>query len=138
MSTYEETLRNISLDADASIAQYTGISGMPGSASPNYGHQFSWVKVTGDHTAGLCTQAANEVPLGVLQNKPQKLGTAATVAIAGVSNIIAGTGGFAAGGRVKPDANGHAVAAATGDLSYGVAIAAAVAGSVGPVFLVRS
>jgi len=133
---YQEALKKISLDADASIAQYTGISGMPGAASPNYGHQYSFVRLTGSHTCGLVTDAATAA-IGVLQSKPQKVGTAATVAElagGGVSYVIAGAA-VAAGDEITADANGHGITAAAGNLSHGTAVEAAAAGALIPVAL---
>lgn len=86
MASYDETLRRITLQADASLASYTGPPGIPGSADPNYGKQYCWVKFTGDHTVGLATAAADAL-VGVLQNKPQRVGEAATVAVGGVSLV---------------------------------------------------
>src|SRR5262252_6534393 len=84
MPSYDETVRKITLQADASLASYTGPPGIPGSADPNYGKQFCFVKLTGDQTVGLATAAADAI-VGVMQNKPQRVGEAATVAIGGVS-----------------------------------------------------
>jgi hypothetical protein len=109
--SYEESLRSISLDADASIGVYTGVPGMPGSADPNAGKQYRFVKVTGAHAVGLAT-AATDAIVGVLQNKPQSTGMAATVGISGVTNVVAG-GNITAGAKVAPDANGAAVVDAT-------------------------
>lgn len=111
MSGYEEALKSISMDADASLGIYTGISGQPGSAVPNYGKMYSFVKVTGKHQVGSCTAATDGV-IGILQNKPQKPGAAATVGISGVSNVMCG-GTVAAGDLVAPDAAGKAVTDAT-------------------------
>jgi hypothetical protein len=137
---YDETLRRISLDADTSIGIYTGVPGMPGSADPNYGKQFCFVKITGEHTAGLATAATGEQVIGVLQNKPQHPANAASVAIrgaGGVSLVQVGTGGIAAGAPVKCDANGKAVTATPGtDPIYGIAVESGAAGSVAPVLLV--
>ena len=108
---YEEALKSISLDADASIGIYTGVPGPPGSASPNGGMQYRFVKVTGKHQAGLCVAATNLV-VGIMQNKPQRPGAAATVAIGGVSLVVAG-GVVAAGDLVAPDSTGRAVTDAT-------------------------
>jgi hypothetical protein len=106
--SYEEVLRSVSLDADASIGIYTGVPGLPGSASPNAGMQYRIVKITGAHQVGLATGAANEPRVGVLQNKPQMPGMASTVGIAGISNVVAGAA-VAAGDYLVPNANGQAV-----------------------------
>lgn len=135
--SYEEALRTISLDADASLAEWTSVPGQPGSAAPNTGQMFRFVKVTGAHQCGLSDATANEVTVGVLQNKPQVLGMAATVAISGVSNVVAG-GAVAAGDRVKVDAEGRGVTAtpATDDgVTVGIALGSAALGQLFPCLL---
>lgn len=116
---YEESLKSISLDADSSIAVYTGVPNQPGSASPNSGHQYKFVTVTGRHQAGLASEG--EGAIGVLQNKPQVTGQAATVGIFGVSVVRSG-GEVAVGEAVAVDATGRGVAAASGDVIVGIAI----------------
>jgi hypothetical protein len=128
---YEETLRAITLDADASIGIYTGPPGVVGSASPNYGKQYHFVKVTGSHAAGLA--GANEDAVGVLQNKPQYETNGATVAIAGISMVFAGAG-ITAGEVVGADANGQATSSAV-TTALGIAIEDAAAGELCPVLL---
>ena len=125
----EESLRSISLKADSSIAVYTGVSGQPGSPVDNAGFQYRFVKVTGTNTAGLCTAAANEVPIGVLQSKPQYLNNGATVGIHGVSKVRGG-GVVAAGNAIKIDSVGRGVAAtlpADAALVVGIALDACAA-----------
>lgn len=135
---YTESLRTISLDADSSLAGYTGVPGLPGSADPNSGKQFRFVKVTGAHTCGLATAAANEVVIGVLQNKPQVTGQAATVATDGVSMVQAG-GSITAGAAVKvKTTTGEAVAATLptdAAVVVGIALAGAASGQLLPVLL---
>lgn len=126
--SYEDTLRSISLDADATLAVYTGVPGQPGSAVPNYGMQYRFVKITGEHQVGLATAAGDPVA-GIMQNKPQKAGQAATVGLGAVSNVIAG-GAVAAGAAVVPDANGRAV---TGSGVWVALAPAAGAGEMIPV-----
>ena len=77
---FQEILHAITLEADASLGGYTGVPGLPGSAEPNGGNQYRFVKVTGAVTVGLADATADEVVVGVLQNKPQDAGHAATVA----------------------------------------------------------
>jgi len=137
MATYEESIRSITLEADASLAVYTGVPGLPGSASPNNGNQYCFVKVTGAHTCGLADTTANEVVIGVLQNKPQVTGAAATVAIRGVSLVEAG-GNISAGNAIKVDASGNGVAAtlpADAALVVGVAVGSGASGQLVPVLL---
>jgi hypothetical protein len=132
---YEEALRAISLDADSSLATYTGPPGVVGSASPNSGKQFRFVKMTGAHQCGLATAAANETVVGVMQNKPQVVGQAVTVAIAGVSMVQAG-GTIAAGDIIKTNSTGLAVTGVAGtDVALGEAIGSAASGQLVPVLL---
>jgi len=119
---YEESLRSISLDADASLAGYTGVPGTPGSAEPNYGKQYTFVKITGAHQVGLAVAAADPV-VGVLQNKPQRVGQAATVGIRGVTNVIA-SAAINAGDKVGTTATGTAVTAAADVLGIAITSAA--------------
>jgi hypothetical protein len=127
VSSYEETLTNITLEAAAGIAVDT--------QPPNEGSGFQYriLQVSGGHQADLYTAAIGEVPFGVLQNKPQVEGMAATVAVHGVSMIEAG-GAIAAGDQVTGDANGLATTGSNPVI--GVAIrAASAAGILVPVML---
>lgn len=131
--SYEESLRSISLNADASIGIYTGVPGLPGSAVPNAGKQYRFLKVTGPDQVGLASAAGPVV--GVLQNKPQKVGQAATVAFSGVSNVIVETLPIAAGNAVEVAAGGGAVAASAG-AKVGIALrTASTVGEIIPVLL---
>lgn len=138
--SWNEAIRTITLSADSSIGIYTGVPGMPGSASPNGGKQYYFVAVTGARQAGLANATSTKFEIaGVLQDKPQVTGAAATVAIRGVSLVVCGTGGLAAGNAVKVDANGAGVAATIGtdadNLIVGVCLAAAAAGGLASVLL---
>jgi hypothetical protein len=131
--SYEESLRSISLNADASIGIYTGVPGLPGSASPNSGKQYRFLKVTGADTVGLATGAA--LAIGVLQNKPQNVGMASTVAISGVTNVVADAVPIAAGAGVEVGANAGAATLAAG-VRVGTALrAASTVGELLPVLL---
>lgn len=132
--SYEEKIQSISLDADSSIGIYTGVPGQPGSASPSGGKQYHFIKVTGAHQVGLCTAAA-DIVAGILQNKPQGPGHAATVGIFGVSNVVAAAA-VAAGVLVAPDAGGKAVLDATNG-RWQTLKAATAAGELIPVLRVR-
>lgn len=131
--SYEESLRSISLVADSSIGVYTGVPGQPGSAVPNAGKQYRFLKVTGSDQAGL---AGAGPAIGVLQNKPQKVGAAATVAIRGVSNVIVETLPIAAGDSVESGAGSGAVKAAAGAKTGTALRTASTVGELIPVLLV--
>lgn len=135
--SFEESLKSISLDADASLAGYTGVSGMPGAADPHYGKAlFRFVKVTAALTVGRVS-ANTDRAVGVCQNKPQTVGAPVTVAFGGVSNLIAGAA-VPAGRPITSDSQGRAVDASgvAGAVVYGESLdAAAGAGHLLPVLL---
>ena len=125
--SYEETLVSITLDADASVGVFTGVAGLRGAPTNPSALQYRFVKVTGEHQAGLVTGAA-DVAVGVLQNKPQAPGDAATVGVQGISNVEA------AGATVTSDAVGRATPGAAN--VKGIALhSAAAAGELIPVLL---
>lgn len=135
---YEESLKSISLDADASLAAQTGISGTPGAANPHYGPAlFRFVKVTGAHRCGRAAAQTDDV-IGVCQNKPQVVGGATTVAFSGVTMMMAGAA-VAAADKISSDNQGRGVplgGAGAGALQYGVAVdAAAAAGHLFPMLI---
>lgn len=130
---YEESLRSVTLLADSSIGIYTGPPGMPGSAAPNNGKKYRFLKITGADTVGLCT-AATDVVCGILQNKPQTVGEESTVGFSGISMVVAGAA-VTAGDLVAPDSQGRAVTDATHGKWQAIKGAAA-AGEVIPVFKV--
>ena len=132
---YNESIVSISLKADSSIAVYTGVPGLPGSTDPNNGFQYRFVKITGASTAGLADTTAAEIPVGVLQNKPQVENAAATVAISGVSLVELG-GTVAAGAGIRNNASGKGVTATAGTHNVlGVALQGGTTGKVVPVLL---
>lgn len=132
--SYEENLRSLTLEADASIGIYTGVPGQPGSASPNTAKQYCFVKVVARNTAGLAVAAA-DVVAGVLQNKPQYPGSAATVGYEGVTNLMMGAT-CAAGALIAPGADGRGVVDAVNGRWQALEPCTA-AGSVIPAFRVR-
>lgn len=103
---YEENVKSISYDSDATIGIYTGVPGQPGSAVPNGGKQFHALTLTGKNQVGLA--GAGAVIFGILQNKPQRPGQAATVAYDGVSACVAGAA-VAVGNILTTDAQGRLV-----------------------------
>lgn len=121
---YEETLRSITLNADASLGIYTGVPGTAGAAQPNNGKQYCFVKITGAHQVGLVS-AVDDSAVGVLQNKPQGTGHAATVAYQGISKVRAAKA-IAAGVAVYMTTGGLATdASGGGAVKVGVSILAA-------------
>jgi hypothetical protein len=130
--SYQETLVSVTLDADASVGVYTGVPGLPGGPTNNAGLQYRFVKVTGEHQCGLAT-AATDVVVGVLQNKPQGVGHAATVALGGITHVEA-SAAIAAGDQVTATADGRAVTSTTN--VKGIALhSATAAGQLVPVLL---
>jgi len=119
---YEESIRSITLTSDNTLAVRTGVSNAPGSPADNAGNQYRFVTVKGEHLAGLAD--ADDVVIGVLQNKPQVPTEAATVAIRGVSKVRV-AGAVSAGASVVPDATGKAAAAGVGVDGVGIALATA-------------
>lgn len=122
---FEESLRSVSLLADASLAGYTGVPGLPGSASPNDGEAlFRFVKITGKRTVGLATTKATDVAIGVCQSKPQVTGQAATIGIRGITMLVvdAGAVDIAPGDPLTCDASGRGIKATGGDQVYAYAI----------------
>lgn len=139
---YDEILTSITLPAASGIASKTGVSGVDTPVGSDHGgKQYFFVKVDSSGNAALAGGGTSEVVLGVLQNKPQVAGQAATVAVSGVSRVVLGTGGITAGTAVKVDANGNAVAVGTlaTDLAAGVVVGVALksgaAGAIVPVAL---
>jgi hypothetical protein len=105
---YEESLRSITLNADSSIGIYTGVPGAPGSPDPHGGKQYHFVKVTGVHQCGLGDGTGPCI--GVLQNKPQGPGQAATVGFHGVSKVVCDVP-VTAGTKIQVSADGQATGA---------------------------
>lgn len=132
---YEETLRSITLLADASIGIFTGPPGLPGSLSPNSGKQFRWVKITGPELVGLCSTGATENTIGVLQNKPQGVNDAAAVGFHGVSMVECG-GTVTAGDSLKLDTSSRVVTGVHGtDHIVAVAVLGAQVGQLIPALI---
>jgi hypothetical protein len=115
---YEESLRSITLNADATLGIYTGVPGQPGSPDPHGGKQYHFVKITGVHQVGLADAAAAVV--GVLQNKPQGTGQAATVGFHGVSKVVSDVA-ITAGDAIKVSADGQAAKTGAGP-TVGIAL----------------
>jgi hypothetical protein len=136
MASYDESLRSITLVADATLAKVTGAPGLPGSATGANvaGNQYRAVVLTGAKQGGL-SNANNGPVVGILQNKPQNAGNAATVAISGVSKVMTATN-INAGQAVYAEAAGKGSNSNTSGLLIGRALeSSTVAGSLVPVLL---
>lgn len=121
---YDEAIRTVSLNADSSLAGYTGVPGVPGSADPNYGPaMFRFVKVNGKRQVGRAGVGSTDKgkTVGVAQNKPQVVGEAVTVAIRGISMVLAG-GAFVAGDSITSDSTGRSVKTVVAAEELGIAI----------------
>lgn len=133
--SYEETLRSVTLLADASIGIFTGPPGVPGSLSPNSGKQFRWLKVTGSNLVGLCSTGATENPIGVLQNKPQGVNDAATVGFNGISMVELGAT-VVAGASLKLDTSSRVITGTKGtDVIVAVALLGGAVGQLVPALI---
>jgi hypothetical protein len=139
---YDENLVTITLPAAAGIASKTGVSGVdPATGADRGGKQYYFVKVDSSGNAALGASGTSEVIIGVLQNKPQVTGAAATIATGGISRVVVGTGGVTAGDAVKVSSTGAAVPVGTlaTDLAAGIVVGVALktgaAGAIVPVAL---
>jgi hypothetical protein len=108
---FEEGLRNISMVSDATLAVLTRVAGTPGAPTDNAGNQYRAVKQTGTRQVGLLAAATDSIT-GILQNKPQVTGEAATVGIRGISKVRV-AGAIAAGAIVYAAADGRGTATGT-------------------------
>lgn len=120
--SYEESLRSITLTSDSTLAVRTGVANAPGSPVDNAGNQYRFVTVKGEHLVGRAD--ADDVVVGVLQNKPQVVNEAATVGIRGVSKVRV-AGAIVAGAGVISDAAGLGVTQGIATSHRGVALTSA-------------
>lgn len=97
-----------------------------------------WLFMVQDGTDGQVDPAgsAGIHSTGVLQNKPTAAGQAASIAIAGVTKVLAG-GSINPGAKVKTDNTGKAVAADSTSFALGwhIGKTAAASGDIIPVML---
>lgn len=87
--------------------------------------QFKFVLIASDGQVDLAGNGTDAT--GVLLNKPDEAGKAATVAISGRVKVLCGTNGLDEGNKVGVDANGLAVVAVQTDHVVGVCFKAAAA-----------
>jgi hypothetical protein len=80
--------------------------------------------------ANICNQASdntNSALAGVLMNKPNAAGRFASVAVLGISKVVAGAA-ITQGAILTHDASGRAITVVSGAMAFGRALAAAGAG----------
>ena len=81
-------------------------------------YQFHFVKLSADNTVNICA-ADTDIPVGVLQNKPDAAGKPAQVMMFGVTKLMIGTGGALTFSlAVGTDANGEAESEAVTDTTH--------------------
>jgi hypothetical protein len=92
------------------------------------------VKVSAANKVDVC--GAGEMGIGILLNKPDADGKAASIAGVGdCAKVLVGTGDLAAGDAFTAEAGGSAVVAATGDFILGIALEAAADGELCSVYI---
>lgn len=97
-------------------------------------YRFVEVSTAADHTATLAGVASTKA-VGVMQNKPQHVGEAATIGRTGVSLVVAGASGLTHGDLVQTDKYGRGVSGATGSNVLGVVVVSAPLGALASVLL---
>ncbi len=97
--------------------------------------QFKFVTLEADGNVDLA-DAAGERAVGVLLNKPDAAGKAATVAMTGKVMVVAG-GSVTAGDEIATDASGDAVTASSTNIVMGYALEDAVDGQVFAIELIQ-
>ena len=98
------------------------------------GYQYRFVKITGAKTAGLAT-SSSDYSIGVLQNKPQTVGSAAQVGFIGVSFVVSGDATITAGTKVTADSLGRATTYSSGVVGCVALAASTTVGELIPVLL---
>jgi hypothetical protein len=97
--------------------------------------QFKFVTLEADGNVDLA-DSAGERAVGVLLNKPDASGKAATVAMTGKVMVVAG-GSVTAGDEIATDASGDAVTASSTNIVMGYALEDAVDGQVFAIELIQ-
>jgi hypothetical protein len=120
---------------DGSVVTPAGAPPTHNMSGSNSGKQYCWCKITGLQSLGLAVGSVNEIPDGILYNKPPAVGAAATLVIRGVAISVAGET-FAGGEPVKVGADSRsAVGVAGTDHIVGKAMSAGAAGELISVLL---
>lgn len=104
-------------------------------ASDLSGSQYRFCKCDANGQADA--PSAGGLVVGVRQNKAAS-GRAVTVMADGISLVEAGSGGVTGGAKVTTDNAGRCVAAATGNITHGIALTAAASGEFAAVLILLS
>lgn len=103
-------------------------------ASDQSANQYRFVELNSSGQVSACN-AAGELAIGILQNKPSALGQAAEVAIVGsVSKCVLGAT-VAAGAKVTTDNAGRAVTAVSTNHVHGICIKGGAINEIGEVLV---
>ena len=89
--------------------------------------QYMFVKLNADNQVILCA-AATDIPIGVLQNKPDASGKAAEVCVMGITKVSSDAA-LTAGNMIGPAADGQADAKTAGTDATGFVCGQVVVGS---------
>lgn len=95
--------------------------------------QFRFVDIAADNQVDAVSAAGGDA-IGVLLNKPDAAGKAATIAVAGVAKVVAGAT-VDEGEYIQSDAAGEAIVALTGNFVLGRCMKAAADGELTEVLL---
>ena len=96
--------------------------------------QYHFVEISGDNQVDVC-DGAGEQAVGILQNKPIA-GQACEIMVAGMSKLLAGTGGLTAGDLFGTSATGTGIAKTTDtDFYNGLVLDAGAAASYATVLI---
>ena len=87
--------------------------------------------------SGLALATAGKNMDGVLQDKPNGSGQAGSVALFGISKVLSGGTGFAAGDNLEVATNGAFQTQSTGTI-VAKAVIAAAAGAIGAAMILKS
>lgn len=103
-------------------------------ASDQSANQYKLVELNSSGQVSACN-AAGELSIGVLQNKPSAAGQAAEVAIVGsVSKVVLGAT-VAAGAKVTTDASGRAVTAVSTNTVIGICLKGGAVNEIGEILV---
>ena len=118
---YSERLVRYTYTAGASLVQYVGVPGMPGSVDPNLGTQYLIAKDGTSQDVAEKATAGTDVLIGVTTTKSQHLDMPVAIATSGRVPVQAGAA-ILLGAKITANAAGKAVTATGGDKVLGTAV----------------